>query len=142
MPQYPGPGFTMSLPEGYRDLSTFAFVFPGAGEFQPSIVVKMEKREGVPPLRRYATDQLSIVAKSVEDLKVISQAPTRQGSFESFVVVFEWGPPTKARIRQMQIFIAVPAKSTVYTLTATNLAANFDETESLFNAVMASFAPK
>lgn len=142
MPVFEGPGFKISLPEGCADLSTYAFAMPSATGFQPSVVIKFQKGEGPPDLNGYVNQQLAALQQGLADFQLLAQSGGRHGDFQAVTLSFEWGSQGQPRLRQKQRYVSVPQRSTIYTLTATSLAADFDQTEKLFDAVIGSFVPK
>lgn len=143
MAHFEGAGFEIKVPDDCTDMSTYVFAFPASSRFQPSIVVKTEVRGEKPEVQRYAMQQINTLQENLLDFKILSQTPGKQGTRDLVMAIFEWGPDEEGhRIRQKQMYVSVPERSSFYTLTATNLAADFEQTESLFNAVFRSFAPK
>jgi hypothetical protein len=143
MAQFTVPGFEIKLPENYTDMSTYVFALPASPRFQPSIVVKTEVRGEKPAIQRYASQQINTLQENLQDFTMLSQTPGKQGVRDLVTASFEWGPADEGqRIRQQQWYISIPERSSFYTLTATNLAADFAQTESLFNAIVRSFTPK
>jgi hypothetical protein len=143
MAQFEVPGFDIKLPDKYLDMSTYVFALAPSTRFQPSFVIKSEVRTEKPTVQRYASQQINILQENLQDFAVLSQTPGTQGTRELVTAIFEWGPAGEGeRIRQQQWYISVPERSSFYTLTATNLAADFEQTESLFHAIVRSFRPK
>jgi hypothetical protein len=143
MAHFQGASFDIKVPDDCTDMSTYVFAFPASPRFQPSVVIKTEVRGEKPAVQRYASQQINALQENLLDFRILSQTPSRQGTRDLVIAIFEWGPAGETqRIRQKQMYLAVPERSSFYTLTATNLAADFDQTESLFNAIFRSFTPK
>ena len=142
MPVFEGPTFKLGLPQEYVDLSTYAFAFPSGSGFQPSLVIKFERWPGGGDLAAYVNQQLSVMQGGLAAFQLLERTPGMHGEYPAVTAVFQWGSAEQPRLRQKQRFILVPARSLIYTLTATNLDADFAQTEKLFDAIMGSFAPK
>src|SRR5438128_180261 len=112
MAHFQGGNFEIKIPDDCTDMSTYVFAFPASPRFQPSVVVKTEVRGEKSPVQRYASQQINTLQENLLDFKILSQTPGTQGSRESVVAVFEWGPAGEAqRIRQKQMYLAVPERS-------------------------------
>ncbi len=142
MAEFEASNFKINIPVGCADLSTYVFGIPTTAQFQPSVVVKFERRQGTPVLRQYCSQQLHAIRSELSNFELLSERPGKHRQYDSVTVVFEWGPPEGPKIRQRQFYVSVPEKSTIFNITATNLAVDFDQTESLFHAILGSFIPK
>lgn len=141
MAAYQTSAFQIELPEGFSDISTYAFVVPGGSpEFNRSIVIKMDRMQGDVDLMRYMIDQRSQVRRNADRFEIISEWEGKHGRFNSVTTVFEWNP-NAARIRQKQWYIHLPSRSAIWSLTATDLALRFTESEALFDRIADSFIP-
>jgi len=75
----------------------------------------------------------------VESFKVLSEGAYKWGAADYVVSVAEWGEGGNA-ITQKQVFLFVPTGlATLYSMTATDLSANFARSEAALDAIMGSF---
>jgi hypothetical protein len=141
MPEFTGSSFHLRLPEGYTDVTTYAFVLPCKASFKPSIVLRSERHEGPIDLMRYMIQQRSALRESVKEFDIISEWSGRQGRYEAVTTVFEWKTQDNSLLRQAQRFVHRPELSLIYILTATDLADHYAEMQRDFDQVMDSFRP-
>ena len=135
-----GPGFAVQMPDGSTDCSTYAFALPSLAEFKPSVVIKAEQKDVPKDPLQHMIEQRSALREHVENFEVITErAETHQGLARVWSV-FEWSTSGMPRVRQKQVFIFVPRRRTIYTITATDAAATFALNERTFDAVIGSFA--
>ena len=141
MPKFQGSGFSVELPEEVMDASSYCFSFPEAGEFSPHLTIKFEQQTDKPDLNAYVSKQRVALRAGVENFSVISELSKSRGSWDYVISVIEWGPD-ESRTRQKQFFVYVPGEiPRLFTLTGTDLAANFERSESLFDQVIRTFKP-
>ena len=142
MGDYHGQGFAVRLPDGVTDLSTYAFVLPSAADFKPSVVIKHEVQDLKTDLRQYMIEQRSQLRKQVDEFEVIREVgPEPDKPFPRVETDFEWKGSGAPRVRQRQVFIHARKRRTIYTLTATDTAANFPNSELMFTRIIDSFVP-
>lgn len=139
--KFQGSGFSVDLPEGAFDLSSYTFAFPELGNFSPNLTVQFEAAESV-DLAAHVAGMRENYSSALDDLAVIGEVPVRsRGEWRYTTHVVEWGP-AENRIRQKQLFLWVPKPApTLYTLTGTDLASGFERSEPVFDAIMRSFEP-
>lgn len=130
MPRFQGTDFTIELPAGCSDESTYAFAFPSREDFRPSVVVKTERLSGPAELPVYAAEQLGRIREALPEVEVLEMAGHR--------CVYEFGDAAQ-RIRQVQRYILREDPWRVVVLTATASQAGFAEVEALIEAVFDSF---
>ena len=141
MPIFQGSGFSVELPEETIDASSYCFSFPESGEFSPNLMIKCERQQDEIDLSAYVNEQRAAICAGVENFKVISDTSKNRGSWNYLISVVEWGPDEK-RTRQKQLIVYVPGEiPRLYTLTATDFAANFKRSEPLFDQVIRTFNP-
>ena len=141
MLDYRGHGFALRLPDGSTDLSTHAFVLPSTAEFKPSIVIKSEVRDLKTDLVRYMIEQRATLREQVEHFEVIREWADTAGALARASCEFEWTGSGAPRLRQRQVFVHAPRRRLIYTLTATDTAANFPNNELIFTQIIESFVP-
>jgi hypothetical protein len=129
MPLFTGSDFSIELPEGYRDESTYALVFARRGNFRPSLVVKTERVGEGAELSVYAADQRREMREVLPGMEVLR--------VEAEEWEFEWGEEGK-RVRQRQRFVMLRDPERVVTMTGTAAPDCFAELESVFTAAFAS----
>ena len=141
MPSFQGSGFSVELPEETIDASSYCFSFPEVGEFSPNLTIKCERQQDELDLSAYVNEQRDALRAGLENFSVISELSKSRGSWNYIITVVEWGPD-ESRTRQKQLFVYVPGEIVrLYTLTGTDFAANFEESEPLFDQVIGTFKP-
>ena len=139
MPTFQGSGFSIELPEATHDVSSYGFVFPDLGDFSPSLTVRFEKAKDAPNLSAYAQEKTLPLAESLENFEVVSQSEHARGNWSYLVSTVEWGADD-GRLRQKTIYIYVSGeKPAIYTITATDLASNADNSDAELNKIIGSF---
>ena len=92
-------------------------------------------------LDAYVGERREALKTSVENLAVINEISNKRGAWTYVVSIVEWGPD-ESRIRQKQTYVYVPGESPkLFTLTGTDLADNFKQSEAIFNQAIKSFTP-
>ena len=141
MQSFQGSGFSVDLPEDATDASSYCFLFPDAGEYAPNLTIRCERPPDELDLNAYVNEQRQALETSVENLSVVNEISNKRGSWTYIVSIIEWGPD-ESRIRQKQTYVYVSEEiPRLFTLTGTDLAANFKQSEVLFNQVIKSFTP-
>ena len=141
MPSFQGSGFSIELPEDVIDASSYCFSFPEAGEFSPILMIKCERQQDELDLSAYVNEQRDAIRASVENFTVISEMSKSRGAWDYVISVTEWGPD-ESRTRQKQLFVYVPGEiPRLFTLTGTDFAANFENSEPLFDQIIRTFKP-
>jgi len=141
MPSFQGSGFSVELPEETIDASSYCFSFPEAGEFSPYLTIKCERQQDELDLSACVNEQRDALRAGVENFRVISETSKSRGSWNYIITVVEWGPD-ESRTRQKQLFVYVPGEiPRLYTLTGTDFASNFENSEPLFDQVIRTFKP-
>jgi hypothetical protein len=142
MPEYRTTAFKMELPDRSTDMSTYAFVVPGGGpEFNRTLVIKMDTVNPPVDLMDFMINQRSQLRSRADRFEIIAEYQARLGRFDAVTTIFEWNPNVQ-RIRQKQWYVHVPAQSIIWTLTATDLANRFRESEPVFDRIAESFVPE
>jgi hypothetical protein len=141
--------FQIELPNGFVDVSTYAFVLPRnfalPGElasFNPSVVIKFDPQPPPVDLVKYVVTQRSTLRESVGNLEIIHEQTGARGRSQTMTTTFEWGPEGPTRLRQKQYFLLLPAASVVCSMTATELATIYNQSELLFDRIFDSLIPE
>ncbi len=138
---FQGSGFSVDLPEDATDASSYCFTFPDAGEYSPNLTIRVERPPDELDLNAYVNEQRQALETSVENFSVVNEISNKRGSWTYVISIIEWGPD-ESRIRQKQTYVYVPDEiPRLFTLTGTDLADNFKQSEVLFNQVIKSFTP-
>lgn len=141
MAVFQGSGFLLDMPEGFVDATAYCFAFPMAGDFSPNLTIQFERRAEPPSLDEEMQKLHRSLQFALEDFRVLSQATYQSANGPYSFSVSEWGPAV-GRIRQMHVLLyGLVGKPTLYTLTATDRAENFANSEPLFRQVLGSFTP-
>ncbi len=139
--KFQGSGFSIDVPEDAMDASSYAFVFPQLGDFSPNLTIRFESGENVNLEERINAAREALMS-STDDLVVIGEDPVRaRGDWKYSTQVYEYGD-AEHRVRQKQLVLLVSEpKPTLYTLTGTDLAVGFPQSEPVFDQIIRSFDP-
>lgn len=141
MPIFQGSGFTIELPDNCVDASSYTFVLPEKNGLAANLTVRFEPAKNVPDLQAHVNASLDALKDNVQDFKMLKQVAGKRGAHQGVMSDFEWGVGA-ARLRQRQYCVKTEGKKArVYTLTATDLASNADQSARVFNQMMKNFAP-
>lgn len=140
MPKFQGSGFSLELPDGTVDASNYGFALPGAGGANPTLTIGFSKAEQA-DLGAVFDEQTRSFEEALMDFEVVTKGAFKRPDREYIVWVGEWGP-AGARIRQKQVLMSVSGQvPRLFTITATDLAEHFAQTEPLFDNVIRTFNP-
>jgi len=138
---FQGSGFSVELPDDATDSSSYCFSFPNAGEYAPNLTITCERPPDGLDLNAYVSERREALKTGVENLAVINEISNSRGAWTYIVSIVEWGPD-ESRIRQKQTYVYVPGEvPKLFTLTGTDLADNFKQSEAIFNQAIKSFTP-
>lgn len=146
MVEFEGSSFRLTLPDDYVDGTVYTFLLPGSmpekGKVMPHIVVQCEVVAADLELPQYLANQRTKDAAALPQLRMLSERLGKRGGNEAASWLLDWGPE-KARIRQRRAYVLVrqPGPPRLFSLIATDSSVHFDESESVINAVIASFQP-
>jgi hypothetical protein len=138
---FQGSGFSVDLPEDASDASSYCFLFPNAGEYAPNLTIRYEQPPDEFDLNEYVDEQRQALETSVENFIVVNEISNKRDFWTYVISIIEWGPD-EARIRQKRTYVHVPGEKTrLFILTGTDLAANFEQSDVIFNQIIRSFKP-
>lgn len=132
------PGFSIDLPEGTADVSTYAFVLPVNTRFRPSVVIKREQVEPETRLGTHVRGQIAQMEAQLQSFVLIepSDAPLNADEVR---IVFEWGEGDR-RFRQVQRYYKTRA-GRLFTLTGTVQAPKQTPYQRDLEQIMETFSP-
>lgn len=140
MPKFQGSGFSLELPNGTVDVSNYGFALPGDGGANPTLTITFAKLDKA-DLGILFDEQKRSLEQALADFEVVSRGNFKRADREYIVWVGEWGPG-EARMKQKQVLMIVAGKiPRLFTITATDLAKHFDQTEPSFDNVIRTFDP-
>lgn len=140
MPKFQGSGFSIEVPDGTVDASNYGFAFPGADGANPTMTITFAAAKEADPAATF-DEQLGLLEQAMQDFDVISQGTFKRADREYIVWVAEWGP-AESRMRQKQVLMSVAGSTPrLFKITATDLAAHFDQAEPLFDNIIRTFEP-
>jgi hypothetical protein len=140
MPIVSGSYFSLDVPSGTTDESTYAYALPARANFRPSIVVKTERLAEPTPLGTYVQQQLEKIKGVLPNVEIVSVTPPGQGEPPAYTSVYDFGDATQ-RVRQKQRYMVLDDQVRIVTMTATCLRDTFAQTEAMFDAIFRSFKP-
>jgi hypothetical protein len=149
MAQFQSTRFKIDLPNGFVDASTYVFVLPRTvalspdlASFKASIVIKFDPQPPPVDLVAYVVSQRAALRESVGNLDIIHEEKGMRGHLQAMTTTFEWGPEGHKRLRQKQYFLLLPSTSSICSMTATELAIIYDQTEPVFDGIFRTLTPQ
>jgi hypothetical protein len=133
---YDAPGFSLALPEGARDRSTWCFTLPTERKFSPSVVVKADDVDPRTPLLAYAATQ---VAEMAAQLRGFVPVRVPEGDVDEVRLAFEWGEQPMRYVQEQRLLRRGPR---VFIVTTTRLDDAPPDDVAALEAVAASFRPR
>lgn len=142
MPNFQGSGFLIALPEGCTDASAYTFVLPTQGEYTPYITIKSERLQEPQDLKAYVSKQQASLQDNVDDFEVAQFVAGQHDGMDVVLTTVEWGPKEGRVCQKIAYFLIHDQKgSKVFTLTGTDLKAQFDNTGPVFDQIFQTFSP-
>ncbi len=133
--------FSVELPDGVIDASSYCFVFPHAGEFPPNLIIRCEHQPAEFDLAAYVAAQREALEASAENFTLVNEISSKRDFWTYIVSIVEWGPDD-SRIRQKQTYVFVPGqRNRLFILTGSDLADNFEQSDGIFNQVIRTLKP-
>lgn len=140
MPKFQGSGFSLELPDGTVDASNYGFALPGDGGANPTVTIRFATVENA-DLEKIFDEQKYSLEQALTDFEVVSKGTFKRADREYIVWIGEWGS-AEARMKQKQVLMRVSGNvPRLFTITATDLARHFAQTEPLFDNVIRTFDP-
>ena len=140
MPKFQGSGFSLELPDGTVDASNYGFALPGTGGANPTLMVSFSKADDS-DLGAVFDEKTRLLDESLSDFKVVNKGAFQRADREYIVWVGEWGEEG-ARMKQKQVLMRLSGPAPrMFTITATDFAEHFAQTEPLFDNVIRTFDP-
>ena len=140
---FQGSGFSLDLPDHTVDATAYVFMFPTeSGDSMPSLSIRVERRRQSVDLLEYVQAQREpATGASSPPVRVVKEKLYGHRERPYVVSLTDWGEG-EATMRRKEIFLMVPGEvTTIYRLTATELASKFAAAEALLDGVMRSFRP-
>jgi hypothetical protein len=140
MPKFQGSGFSLELPEGTIDASNYGFALPGTGGASPTLTISISKA-GDSDVGAAFDQKTRSLGEALTNFKVVKKGAFQRADREYIVWVGEWGAEG-ARMKQKQVLMRLSGPAPrLFTITATDLAEHFAQTEPLFDNVIRTFDP-
>jgi hypothetical protein len=143
MPTFQGSGFSIELPDDSADASAYTFLLstPPNASLSPFITIQTERLQA-DDLESHVQALHTTLQKDLEDFRVLQFRAGRHAGIDVVLTTVEWGSQA-ARISQTQAFYLVEGEKyhKVFTLKGTDLAANFGNSQPVFNNTFRTFMP-
>ena len=140
MPKFQGSGFSLELPDGTVDASNYGFALPGTGGANPTLTISISRAEDADVGAAFDEKTRSL-GEALTNFKVVNKGAFQRADREYVVWVGEWGAEG-ARYKQKQVLMRVAGPvPRMFTITATDLAEHFAQTEPVFDNVIRTFDP-
>ncbi|MFK7913449.1 MAG: hypothetical protein AB8B93_06005 [Pseudomonadales bacterium] len=134
-----GTDFSVELPEGSIDSSSYLFVLPIESSMTPNVLIT--KRLSKEPLSAAQAMQDYIVSqrRSLEDIEISDQIEGGGSDRDYALFIGQWCAGELA-MRQKTIFLHFAAAATqVFSIALTSLAEDFDAAEPQFDQIVRNF---
>jgi hypothetical protein len=141
MPAFQGSGFTIEVPDGCTDASSYAFVLPVNGGYSASLNIRFQSAKTIKDLPAHVNTGLDLLKDSVADFVLLNQVAGKRGANQGVMSQYEWGAG-EARVRQKQYCLMTPGRAgRLYVLTSCDLVSNSPKSDPIFNRMMKNFTP-
>lgn len=135
--KYSGPKFTVNVPNGWTDESTYVLAAPG-GDFRATFVTNSQKIAADFSLDQYVSQQQQLLKSHLKSMSVIEpESKITVNGLNGRQMGFTSIGPDGQMLRQMQVYLT--HKKRVYTLTFTQLAERFEADLPTFQTILGSF---
>ncbi|MGD9341403.1 MAG: hypothetical protein PVG76_10750 [Chromatiales bacterium] len=137
---FKGSGFSLQLPDGTVDASSYAFAFPHSeGQYTPTLTVKCEICHADTDLGSIVDEHERALLETVPDGEALSRSRHRTVGREYIVSVVGWGPQSM-QMRQKFVYLLIEeAVTRLYTMIYTNTSEGFAVFEPTIDAIIRSF---
>lgn len=139
--KFQGSGFSLELPPGVTDASTYVFTFPDLGELPPNISVRFEQGGGV-DMKARREAEVSRLRESLPNPEFWMEDKVRsRGDWQYFTNVVVFGEEgMRICLKELQLLISEP-EPTLYVFAGTDLSDNWPRFEPTFDALIRGFQP-
>lgn len=111
---FSAPHFSLQLPDGTLDASTYGFVFPGIGGDNPArLSVISTVVPSVPELQTFVGEQKALILDRFPDPEILESITNVRGSWSYAILKFAWGE-AGSRMGQKDIHLFVDGSSVRY----------------------------
>lgn len=137
---FKGSGFTLQLPEGTVDASSYMFAFPHSdGQYTPTLSVKCEICDEQLDLDSLVDENERALLAAVPEGSAVSRSRHRTVGREYIVSVVQWGPEM-SQMKQKFVYLLVDdALTRLYTMIYTNTTEGFPVFEPTIDGIIRSF---
>ena len=141
MSQFQGSGFALALPDKCYDASAYAFALPDNKGFSPNLVIRFEDVEAGTDIEQYADKALASLSEQFEGFKLLNKLSGKRDRWRAVMATLEFGEGA-ARMTQKIVYMLVAGeKSRIYILTTTDMSANAEMSDPVFDRMLRSFVP-
>ncbi|MEM1432636.1 MAG: hypothetical protein AAGG11_01125 [Pseudomonadota bacterium] len=140
--EFATPSFSLKLPPGGIDASTYAWVYPELGGNNPArLSVSSSLPLEIPDLAQYLAEQRQLIEAAYDNFEMLETVENVRGSWNYVILKFSWGSEDLAQIqKEIHLFIdAEPLQ--FYRFISSAPTAAFTTAEPMFDQVLASFKP-
>jgi hypothetical protein len=142
MPSFQGSGFLIGLPEGCTDASAYTFVLPSDGEYTAYVTIRAQRLQESQDLKAYVSKQQASLQENVDEYAVAQYVAGQHDGMDVVLTTVEWGPKEARVCQKIAYFLVQDEKGQkIFTLTGTDLAAQFQKTGPIFDQIFKTFTP-
>ncbi len=126
--------FTAGVPDGWSAKGSITLVAPDG---QANVIASIEPLDDVVDTLGYAETQGEVLERDFPGYREVRSGPVRLlGGRRVFHRIYEWTPEAAAPVTQIQVYYVEGRRA--FTATATAPSANFDASEGILKAILAS----
>jgi len=138
---YRGDGFTVDLPEDWRDTTIHTLEGPAKDGIQHNILITAERDLPFETAVQYAESQISSLESELKGYRLLDKGPvTLDNGLPGHRIIFSWQPSENLLIYQHQMYVLVDR--TGYKLTATFSKTTYKTLGPAVQGILMSFRPE
>jgi hypothetical protein len=142
MPSFQGSGFLIGLPEGCTDASAYTFVLPSDGEYTAYVTIRAQRLQEPQDLKAYVSKQQASLQENVDEYAVAQYVAGQHDGMDVVLTTVEWGSKEARVCQKIAYFLVQDEKGQkIFTLTGTDLVAQFQKTGPIFDQIFKTFTP-
>jgi len=138
---FKGSGFSVDLPEGAVDVSSYTFSFPDLGSMPPTVTVRREAAAGL-DLDQRLKEVHDNLRSNLPNARLVGDEQVKaRGNWRYFTHVVDFGEGDR-RVCLKELFVLVEGeRRSLFIFSGTDFSENFPRFEPVYDAIVRSFKP-